>query len=696
VSFVGKSSYGQDDDEAFAASVKTAGNVIVSSYLEENGSVVKPYASLLQSVAAVGFVNKIRDENSFVRYEYAVAREEEGIGYSFAVKTSLLYGDINAAEIRLLGMRLLLGNNYTIRLRPDGTFPIKYTSTKYNFNTISASKLFQDDFDPSLITNKLVMVGVSAKAANDIYLTPLGHMAGVVINGNIVENIISQNLIFPLPLWYNFILLFILAAISTYTAFRHSFLASLISALTLFCLIFILALVLYTRANTEIDLFGIILFIFFGFGASRLYISARAYLEKSNMLNRLIIDIDTGMYNVYYLLLKLQQQLEITKDPKDFPSLLFLSFMDKNNALAPLNEFAKKETINSLASIVKENTKPLKGTIVMLNDTEFGVMVLKCKKQQLLQQINVLYQQLRNVNILMMGGQKKIDMTLALGVCYGSDFKEKSADIMIYAAEEALAKAKGLPDPKIFIFDAEKEKISSVSIDRPLYATEGRLMDFVIEDIRQKNKQALSKIDELNSYINELKNSYMAVISSLIKALEEKDIYTAGHSERVATYAAALADKLNLSDSYKETLKKAAMLHDIGKIGIPDAILNKKGALNEEERTVVERHEMESARILEPTPFLKDAIPLILHHHEHYDGSGYPHGLSGERIPIGSRIISICDSFDAMTSGRPYNRPMNTEEAIATLKASEQKHFDPILTEKFIEVIREFYSARPV
>ncbi|MFH1645930.1 MAG: HD domain-containing phosphohydrolase, partial [Candidatus Omnitrophota bacterium] len=176
---------------------------------------------------------------------------------------------------------------------------------------------------------------------------------------------------------------------------------------------------------------------------------------------------------------------------------------------------------------------------------------------------------------------------------------------------------------------------------------------------------------------------------SLVKALEEKDVYTAGHSERVAKYAVDLCMRLNLPEAYIDTVKKAALLHDIGKIAIPDKVLRKKGELTAEEREQMNKHPLEAIRILEPASFLAETHPLILHHHEHYDGRGYPHGLSGERIPLGARIIAIADAYDAMTSGRTYNISKETKDALSTLQSVSGKHFDPNLLEKFIEMIKE-------
>ena len=173
------------------------------------------------------------------------------------------------------------------------------------------------------------------------------------------------------------------------------------------------------------------------------------------------------------------------------------------------------------------------------------------------------------------------------------------------------------------------------------------------------------------------------------RALEEKDPYTAGHSERVGFYSTELAKGLNLSREEIDAINKAAYLHDIGKIGMPDRVLHKKEKLTDEDFAYIKRHQTDGAKILEGLPFCEKIIPYILHHHERYDGKGYPHGLSGDMIPQGAQIIAIADSFDAMTTGRGYNNPLMLNEAIEELKKSRGIQLNPTYTQRLIELLEE-------
>lgn len=175
------------------------------------------------------------------------------------------------------------------------------------------------------------------------------------------------------------------------------------------------------------------------------------------------------------------------------------------------------------------------------------------------------------------------------------------------------------------------------------------------------------------------------IIFTLALALEAKDTYTAGHSERVAGLARELAQEIGLSEVQQERIHKAGILHDIGKIGVKEAILNKRSVLDVAEYDEVTSHPSVGANICEPLKSLSDVIPMIRHHHERYDGTGHPDGLAGEDIPLGARIISIADTFDAMTSARPYRAAM--EEAVALkIMASERPEgqWDEELLKSFI------------
>ncbi|WP_273327203.1 HD-GYP domain-containing protein [Vallitalea guaymasensis] len=181
----------------------------------------------------------------------------------------------------------------------------------------------------------------------------------------------------------------------------------------------------------------------------------------------------------------------------------------------------------------------------------------------------------------------------------------------------------------------------------------------------------------------------METIHALNDALEVKDAYTGGHATRVQEYAVKLAKASGMKKKEVEMIRTAALLHDIGKIGIPDFILNKKGKLTKEEYDIIKEHPVMGARILSNVDSLKEISNIIRHHHEKYDGTGYPDALKGADIPIESAILAIADSFDAMTTDRPYKRAMASLEALDELKVNKGTQFNPLLVDQFIKVMYE-------
>ena len=194
---------------------------------------------------------------------------------------------------------------------------------------------------------------------------------------------------------------------------------------------------------------------------------------------------------------------------------------------------------------------------------------------------------------------------------------------------------------------------------------------------------------ETNRLNENLQSSHTKAIEALANAIEARDPYTWGHTDRVTTLASMIATRLNWSEKRRMEINMGCTLHDIGKIGIPDAILNKPGRLTDEERKQIEAHTILGARILEGIDYLRPAIPFVLYHHEKYDGSGYPHGLAGEDIPIEGRLLAVVDTYDAIVSDRPYRKGATPEAAIAELERFKGKQFDPVIVDVFVEAWKQ-------
>ena len=201
-----------------------------------------------------------------------------------------------------------------------------------------------------------------------------------------------------------------------------------------------------------------------------------------------------------------------------------------------------------------------------------------------------------------------------------------------------------------------------------------------------KSVEQMNMIKQINEELADskelLEKSYLESIEVLRKTVEVKDVYTRGHSDRVSEYSLLIGEKLNLPPDQMKTLKIGALFHDIGKIGIPDAILLKTDKLTDDEYSEIKNHPSIGAHILSNASIFADIIPIVKHHHERYDGKGYPSRLAGEDIPYLARIVAVADTFDAMTSHRSYRQALDFDYTIAEIERCKGTQFDPSIADR--------------
>jgi putative nucleotidyltransferase with HDIG domain len=217
------------------------------------------------------------------------------------------------------------------------------------------------------------------------------------------------------------------------------------------------------------------------------------------------------------------------------------------------------------------------------------------------------------------------------------------------------------------------------------------------DEIRRRIEQFTRSLAEEggNESVHLLPPTVVETVTSLALAVDAKDQYTHGHSQKVSEYAALLAASLQIDPSDVEEIRLAALLHDVGKVGIPETIINKSGPLDASEWEVMKSHTELGARLLEPLRAMARIQLMVRHHHEYYDGSGYPNRLVGEQIPLGARVIAIADAFDTITSERAYKKPRPIEDALAEIERCAASQFDPKFVQAFVDIIRKPSQPQP-
>jgi HD-GYP domain-containing protein (c-di-GMP phosphodiesterase class II) len=265
--------------------------------------------------------------------------------------------------------------------------------------------------------------------------------------------------------------------------------------------------------------------------------------------------------------------------------------------------------------------------------------------------------------------------------------RKRKSCLFIYDLEEVLGRKRSLEKFKTFIACPLRSFQGSLGTLECLYESYMHLPPHVEEGLYTLASQIALAIEEDRLREN-LKQLFLSTIKALSTAIEAKEPYLKGHSQNVSRYAVLIGKALKLPQEDVDSLELAGILHDIGKIGVDDSILKKKGPLTKRERKAIEKHPVIGAKIIESVTALGPAIETVLYHHERWDGHGYPKGLAGEEIPLLARILGIADAYDAMTTERVYRPALTQEEAVQELKSQAGKQFDPRLVKVFVQILK--------
>lgn len=372
--------------------------------------------------------------------------------------------------------------------------------------------------------------------------------------------------------------------------------------------------------------------------------------EHIKQLEELVnLDALTGLYNHRSFQEKLKQTILLSEKTKKPVSMIFFD-IDYFKHYNDLNGHQNgDEVLKTIGEIVKANIRD-DDFAARYGGEEFAIILPETNEEEAIKIANKIREAVEKESFYGEENQPNKVLTISAGVSVFPD-RAKDEVQLLKSADDALYRAK-------FFNKNRVERYKSI-------------LEELEKDIEDKDMELVSSVKTLISVIN------------------AKDRYTYGHSERVVLYSRLMANKLNLSKKDKENLIYGAYMHDIGKINIPKEVLMKKMPLTNEEWEMLKQHPENGVEIIKTIDSLSGAMPIILHHHERYDGKGYPYGLKGEEIPFLARILCIVDSFDAMTSNRPYNKRKTYEEAIEKLKRCSGAQFDPELSNAFIEVIKE-------
>jgi len=564
-----------------------------------------------------------------------------------------------------------------IPLLKDRTYNINYLLTPNDMINLSLYDVLENlpelkqKYGDAFLKDRLVLVYPEAEVIHDIYMTPLGRMPGGFLHLNGVADIVLGRFIREVNILHILFLIISLGVI-TYALSYWGFISGFIITSGVLLLNFWLS-VLFSLEGIKFDYSRIVIFglFFFIIGSLYKYIYFLAQLLK--IKDKATLDPLRNIFTLryFYYRLKLEQQKHFYRN-RFFRKDLFLFFIYLGS-FKELTEGLSLEQIKNTWQRISSNIL-LGGSFWSVYSEEEIVGYLISEPASIEQTAHSLKNNLEAI-------LQEIGIKSRVRLAYLKIKTEYPIRELLFVLSK---EAKNRSDEIIFLKEADLVNLSAFPY--PKKTEEGRFLESLEEDIEEKNRQLLSLIENLNKEHVKTKEAFFQIITSLVNALEARDPYTQGHSERVCNYALKMADKLGWRSEEKEKLRKAALLHDIGKIGIHDNILHKKGQLTADEFDVIKKHEIIGVKILEPLKEFSEILPWILYHHEKWDGKGYPHGLAGDAIPIAAQVISLSDVFDALTTGRDYKKAFSANEAKEEMVKNKGTQFNPRLVDIFVEV----------
>ena len=618
-------------------------------------------------------LNTLQDADGFIRKARVSCIGKDQIYYSLSVKAVSAFLGKDPAAVAA-SIRSIADRRFKQYLNfEDRYFYIDYKFTPYQrdraipivsfYDVLNDMEKLKTEWGEHFLKDSLVVVYPAAAILQDIHLTPLGRMPGGFVHINGILNVLSGDTV-DSPGFVPFILLG-LSLIALIYALRCDTIQSGLAIFAAVIVFNILGGLVLWRFHVKTDFFRVISFSTIFFVSAGLYRIIDFLARLASIKDRATLDPLRGIYTLRYFRYRLDLE---SRRRRTQAIMVYFRGLGAETEKVPVD---RQKQIWSRVNAAVSKVGSCWASYSLEEICGFSF-------QDRTRLEKILFSLRDDLGEVFQEGSLSVEAKICAAE-YSRD--HTASDQLAALAGQIRSQTAG-----VLMTNAIKPLIRGPAEGR---AGDGQvhLLDNLADDIEEKNRQLLNLYEKLKSEHDKTREAFYQIIESLVNALEARDPYTQGHSRRVADYALQMADRLGWTPDRKERLRKAALLHDLGKIGIPDAILHKRGQLSEEEFGIIKQHEIFGVNILKPLKEIEDILPWILYHHEKWDGTGYPHGLGGDAIPLASQIIALADVYDALTTGRDYKKSLSKPEAVDIIVKGKGTHFSPQLAEVFISVL---------
>ena len=670
------SSEKESDDRIFEQSIASAGNVFLAYHQQKEDKRLLPDERFIKAARGAGHINKPEDNDGVVRKARMIIAGSNDYSYAVELHAAAYWNGEKSPVVYAKNGYLHAGQDISVPVDADGMVDLLYSRGEEGYRTISARRVINNNVPEGFFRDKIVLIGATARLIHDEASTPLGVMPGVYIIANTVQMILDGRYIFQAPASADIFLILSLGLLLFFAGINFNFSRSL-TAFMLVSSVWFTAMLLFHEHGLRFDYGSHIFLIFSSFVVSNAYKYAYLMYMSDKVKRQAVIDPVTGFYTARYFSIMLGQ---ILKAGSRHVCMLGIAVHDYDELSRQYSFENMKSFIRVFGRYLDLNiSRILKGTMLTRSvDGRFFVLGRHSDPDKLKYQMERLVEKIRSSEF-------------EFGTC--------SANVKVSIVIALFPEYRGITSRKMFkliqndlsnMLTVSKDKVFLARIDDKVWDLDQQdtledEMEFLSVDIEERNIELEKALREAQESRRGIEDTYFSVVATLVNALEEKDTYTQGHSERTAKYAKAIAMEVGLSKDEADMIYKAGLLHDIGKIGIPETLLHKTAQLSDEEFDLIKKHPVMGQKILAPIKGFEPILPIVLHHHERFDGRGYPHGLNGDVIPVGAQILAVADCFDAITCGRGYKHGTSLKEGMQEVERCSGTQFNP----KFVDALKK-------